>query len=654
MKYRPEIDGLRAIAILPVLIYHAEIFIGDWQLLQGGFLGVDVFFVISGYLITSIILEEIKKTGGFSFANFYERRIRRLFPALMLVIFASLPLAWYLLLPSQLEDFSKSLIWSIFFGSNFYWLVTLQEYGAESALLKPFLHTWSLAVEEQFYLIFPWLIILLRNRSKSLITIVLALLFLVSLQVAESLNDNYQEFVFYMLPSRFWELLAGAALAYNQFIHPEHKRPVWSNALPSIGLMLILVSMLLVKYDSGHPGYMTLLPVTGTVMLIGYSGIANQDIVFRLLTSKLFVFIGLISYSLYLWHYPIFAFGRLDDGAAGILDKLGWLVATFVLSYLGYRFIEKPCRTRNKISFKKLFWILVISISFSIGFVIASFKHADDKARLAVLSQLYGKNDFDNKRLSLEANELLDQLAEKYGYGPQNPIIASDFEKSVLTFSDDKSTQKVLIIGNSHSRGIYNAFVLNQNLFSGYEFARYAIQIDAEEEKIEEMLVSPNYEAADIILISSRYGKNQKRMDEQTGAMPSFLSALTKTDKQIILTSNTVEFDDIEGKPVFDWYIQNTPAEGFSEVELKKLFYKQRNETKLELNDNVIQRIARDHNVYYLNKHDYLCDDLGQTCDGITPEGYKAFWDYGHFTIEGAKHFGKKIHQLNWLNRFQK
>jgi len=113
-------------------------------------------------------------------------------------------------------------------------------------------------------------------------------------------------------------------------------------------------------------------------------------------------------------------------------------------------------------------------------------------------------------------------------------------------------------------------------------------------------------------------------------------------------------FDDIEGKPVFDWYIQNTPAEGFSEVELKKLFYKQRNETKLELNDNVIQRIARDHNVYYLNKHDYLCDDLGQTCDGITPEGYKAFWDYGHFTIEGAKHFGKKIHQLNWLNRFQK
>ncbi len=165
MKYRPEIDGLRTIAVLSVLIYHAEFKLSsDVILLMGGYLGVDIFFVISCFLITSLILEEFDKTSGFSILRFYERRVRRLLPALLLVFSISMPFAWYYFLPEHLVDFSNSLISSLFFGSNLYWHFSLQEYGAESSLLKPLLHTWSLAVEEQYYIFFPLLLLFVEKR----------------------------------------------------------------------------------------------------------------------------------------------------------------------------------------------------------------------------------------------------------------------------------------------------------------------------------------------------------------------------------------------------------------------------------------------------------------------------------------------------------
>jgi peptidoglycan/LPS O-acetylase OafA/YrhL len=165
INYRPEIDGLRTIAVLSVIIYHAEFTLLGTKLLPGGFLGVDIFFVISGFLISSIIIRELQSTGRFSFADFYERRARRILPALFVVIFFSIPFAWWLLLPEQIIDFAKSILSSISFISNIYWLSSLQEYGAESASLKPLLHTWSLAVEEQFYILFPFVLLFLFKRN---------------------------------------------------------------------------------------------------------------------------------------------------------------------------------------------------------------------------------------------------------------------------------------------------------------------------------------------------------------------------------------------------------------------------------------------------------------------------------------------------------
>ena len=180
LNYRPEIDGLRAIAVCAVIFYHTQVTIFNIEPFKGGFIGVDIFFVISGYLITSIILKELLITGTFSFRYFYERRVRRILPALLAVMIVSLPFAWMYLLPSNFLDFSKSILYSLGFGSNYYFYSSGQEYGAVSGLLKPFLHTWSLSVEEQFYILFPLVLLIFFKFLKRYLIFILILVFLLT------------------------------------------------------------------------------------------------------------------------------------------------------------------------------------------------------------------------------------------------------------------------------------------------------------------------------------------------------------------------------------------------------------------------------------------------------------------------------------------
>ena len=185
INYRPEIDGLRAIAVIAVIVYHIKINILNYEILSGGFVGVDIFFVISGYLITLIILKELYLTGTFSFKQFYERRVRRILPALLVVMLVSLPFAWIYLIPNSFVDFSKSIIYSLLFNSNFYFWSSGQEYGADSGLLKAYLHTWSLSVEEQFYIIFPIFLLLIFKFLRKYIIYFFILGFITSLFVAD-------------------------------------------------------------------------------------------------------------------------------------------------------------------------------------------------------------------------------------------------------------------------------------------------------------------------------------------------------------------------------------------------------------------------------------------------------------------------------------
>jgi peptidoglycan/LPS O-acetylase OafA/YrhL len=361
IKYRPEIDGLRTIAVISVILYHAKITVAGVQLLPGGYLGVDIFFVISGHLITTLLMTELAQTGRVSILSFYERRARRLLPALLVVMLASLPFAWRYLLPEQLVSFSKSLVYSLLFASNFYWNFSLQQYGADSALLQPFLHTWSLAVEEQYYIIFPLLLFMIYKWGRQYLAGILSFILVLSLLFAQWMTGRDASFSFYMMPTRFWELLAGSLLALVVLNNSTvNSNSLWQRAMPSLGLLLIIGSLASFGFDVHHPGLITLIPVVGTVLIICFK--SEGDWVARALSRPSMVYLGLLSYSLYLWHYPIFAFGRMADPAPSIFHKSAWIVLTLLLSVLSYYLIEKPFR-RRKVSRRLLMAVLLFTSS---------------------------------------------------------------------------------------------------------------------------------------------------------------------------------------------------------------------------------------------------------------------------------------------------
>jgi peptidoglycan/LPS O-acetylase OafA/YrhL len=346
-RYRPEIDGIRAVAVLSVLIYHAQIRLAGFRLLPGGFLGVDVFFVLSGYLITGLIISELE-ANTFTFARFYERRARRILPALLLVIVACIPFAWRHMLPAPLEDFSNSAFAAIFSFSNIYFWLT-GGYQAEPNAVKPLLHTWSLGIEEQFYILFPAVLTTAYfvSRQKTMAAILVCIA--TSLLFAEWMSRSHPTASFFLLPTRSWELLAGAVAAMK--IWPKVTAPAWM--LPAIGTLIVLIPMVTFKDETNHPGLLTAFPVAGTLILVQYGG--TKEFVTRVFSSKPFVAMGLISYSLYLWHQPVFAFARI--ATAGLIStklKLALIGVSFVLACFSYFAVERPFRNPMKVSVRAL------------------------------------------------------------------------------------------------------------------------------------------------------------------------------------------------------------------------------------------------------------------------------------------------------------
>ena len=366
LKYRPDIDGLRAIAVLSVIIYHAKINFIQHSIFKGGFIGVDIFFVISGYLITSIIINQLNE-NNFSFKNFYERRARRILPVYLLVIFVSIPFAWLFILPINIVEFSKSIISGIFFASNFYFYSSGQVYNAESSLLIPFLHTWSLSIEEQFYLIIPLVsVIFYKYLNKNLFILIITLL-LISLTYSQYAKIDYSK-NFYFLSTRAWELLTGSLLAIIKLnFKGKFINKISSMYLPILGLFLITYALLFFQDSQKHPSFLTLIPIIGTSFIIYF--LNTKGLVYKFLSTKILVGVGLISYSLYLWHYPIFAISRITEFTQGnIFNKLILIILIFSLSILSYLFIERPFRDKSKLNLRN--FILIIFSIFSIIFFI--------------------------------------------------------------------------------------------------------------------------------------------------------------------------------------------------------------------------------------------------------------------------------------------
>ena len=347
--YRPEVDGLRALAVVPVILFHAGF---TW--FSGGYVGVDVFFVISGYLITTIILAE-KSSGSFTIAGFYERRARRILPALFLVMLACLIPCWLWMMPKQLKEFSQSLVAVALFASNvIFWLTS--GYFSSAAEERPLLHTWSLGVEEQYYVLFPLLVILLWPLGRRRMAWCLVALAVASLGLAEFVARRDAMANFYLAPSRAWELLIGSLLAFAAFAQPIHQRVSGTAAqlLSMLGVLLIVVAVFAFDKATPVPGVHALLPTLGTALVLGFA--AQGTYAARMLSAKWVVGIGLISYSAYLWHQPLFAFARirlLDKPGPAVLGALS--MASMALAYFTWRYVEAPFRNRKRVARLPLF-----------------------------------------------------------------------------------------------------------------------------------------------------------------------------------------------------------------------------------------------------------------------------------------------------------
>lgn len=447
MKYRREIDGLRAVAVLPVILFHA-----GFEAFSGGFVGVDVFFVISGYLITTIILAD-KEKGTFSIVKFYERRARRILPALFFVMLCCLPFAWLWLLPGDLKEFAHSLIAVSCFSSN---ILFWQESGyfATAAELKPLLHTWSLAVEEQYYILFPLFLMMMWTLRKRWIFGSLLVIAAGSLLLAQWGAYNYPSATFFLLPTRCWELAIGALIAFYFLYKKSHTDLVTSNnsvneSFSLLGLALICYSIFAFDKTTPFPSVYALIPTIGTGLIIVFT--SAKTFVGRFLGTKTMVGIGLISYSTYLWHQPLFVFARHRSLTELNTASLLFLsVLSIVLAYFSWRYVEMPFRNRDVFNRKKIFILAVIgSVLFlavgATGHINNGFPERLTKKQKTVLKNL---------KIGRRERQQLIRRGECH-FNKTSSITFEDFLQNWNCYDDDISNKyikiPIAITGDSHS-----------------------------------------------------------------------------------------------------------------------------------------------------------------------------------------------------------
>lgn len=452
MKYRSEIDGLRALAVLPVILFHAGF---EW--FSGGFVGVDVFFVISGYLITTIIISEMAE-GKFSIVNFYERRARRILPALFFVMATCLPFAWLWLTPNDLKDFGQSLVAVSTFSSNilFWWESGYFDTAAE---LKPLLHTWSLAVEEQYYILFPIFLMLTWNLGIKRILILLLIVFFISLGVAiwgtqYATHPKIISGAFFLLPTRGWELLIGVFAAFHLKYNTHIKSHTVNQLLSLIGFGMIVYSIVAFDKTTPFPSLYALIPTIGTGLLILCA--VPKTFVHKLLSLKFIVGIGLISYSAYLWHQPLLAFARHRFiGEVSELILISLCCASLVMAWLSWRFIEGPFRNRKSFDRKVIFRLSAISILLfsTIGIAVhftnglerlKILSYSTEEQRIYSIIKLNTNYDMYDRMHSSNCKLWAKDIGD---------LSTAEFDKCSKLFGGP-----LVVLGDSHALNIFNIF----------------------------------------------------------------------------------------------------------------------------------------------------------------------------------------------------
>lgn len=622
MNYRSEIDGLRAIAVLPVILFHA-----GFLTFSGGFVGVDVFFVISGYLITSIILADLEK-GTFSLAGFYERRARRILPTLYVVMFACLPFAEFLLLPHDLKRFSQSLVAVTTFSSNILFYLT-SGYFETANELKPLLHTWSLAAEEQYYVLFPLFLMLTQCLQRPRLIALLVLLAAFSLAGAHWGSYMYPTFTFYMLPTRGWELLLGSFVAFfyqplAQPINDKSPRPIAPlahEATSVLGLLLIAYAVFAFDKHTPYPSLYTLAPTLGTALIILFA--SNQTQVGRQLGSPLWVGIGLVSYSAYLWHQPLFAFARIaSPGAFSPITKLTFIALTFLAAFLSWRYVERPFRDKETVASRKL-WLL--AAGFALLFItLGSIGTATDG--------FYQWSSQKTQQRSQLLKELMDERGKLIRLGvchynaDINKTGVTEFLKNwdCATDKSQLTLQKIPIIftGDSHSTDKVMALKLNglvplQMTGAGCPLVPSRMSHDCQQifEKLYQLVAHDN--AYQYIALSHYF----EPADLTLAAIQEMLNYWQKFNKKIIFFTAMPDFLGFGDK-----FLTTDPmSPDFTLAHLSE--------------QQAITQTLVSRGVHVINTHEIFCA-IAPQCDWQLDQK-SLLMHQNHLSKEGAQQFGR-------------
>ena len=513
-QYRSDIDGLRALAVLAVVMFHAFP-----EFLPGGFIGVDIFFVISGFLISGIIFHELAQ-GNFSFANFYSRRIRRIFPALLVVLLGAMVFGWFILLADEYSQLGKHIAAGAAFLSNFFFW---QEAGYfdNSASTKPFLHLWSLGIEEQYYIVWPLLLwVGFRLRfNLGLLTLLLALISF-GLNIRGFTVSHDAIATFYSPQTRFWELLLGALLAYY-YIKIEAVIRQYANPLSFAGLVFIVVGLIVIHPNDAFPGWWALLPTLGAVLFIsaGPTGWVNK----HFLSNSWMVRLGLISYPLYLWHWVCISFlFILSAGQPSVVYRLAAVSLSLFLAELTYRFIEKPIRFGPRKQFYTIVLILLMAMTGLFGFVI----HQKDGLEFRSVAKVFQQSFEPRLTIKAECDKELDIAFQGYcntydGINKASVLLVGDsFAYALgpgLEVLRTQSGKLVTQVGKG-SCPLLDGYGVNDCLKDGI----HVNQVLNSKDNIKTVLISANY-----VFYSNN--SKEKLWSEKDFTKDNFLNALDKT-----------------------------------------------------------------------------------------------------------------------------
>ncbi len=614
MQYRADIDGLRALAVVPVLLYHAGV-----PGFPGGYVGVDIFFVISGYLICGMIDADIRNRA-FSLGDFYKRRVLRILPALFVMFLVTSVFAYLYFLPVELEDYARSLASAVGSVSNIYFAGTAGYFDAP-AETKPLLHTWSLGVEEQFYFIVPLLMLLVWRAAPKHARWLFAGAAALSFAAAIAVSYRNTTFVFYLAPFRAWELALGALLAIGFF--PSPKTAFVKNACGAVGMLVLLGAIFL-----GSPSSLLLmisLASVGTTLVIASSE-AGASAVGRLLSLRPLVFIGLISYSLYLWHWPLIVFQRTDQlllpDSSGVAAKLALVVLSIGIAFLSWKFVEMPFRRAR-------------TASRTMVFGIASMATASAVAFCGLVLFVNGAPFRFPERVVAIASYLAYDPSPAFRSG-QCYLATNRQRLDIETcMKPDAKRPNYLLVGDSHAAHLWSGLsaampavnIMQATASACRPAAMTASRLDTRACPKLMQYVFSDFLAnnrVDKVLLAASW------KDEDIPALSETIETLTSRGFDVVVLGPIVEYDSPLPRLLADEILRNSPS-----------IASRTRTAGIRERDRELGRIAAAKGATYLSVYDAVCRD-GQ-CDEFAEGDVPMQFDAGHLTAQGSVVVGRRL-----------